>query len=121
VREPLRLPGSPPALGRREGQRQGMLALAPRLPTPHPSQELPPAHAHRLRTRRRAGAIVLVLAALGGCASLSPEHQRGLAEVRELADAIARAYDAPTIPVMVGASTPGLAGTDRRGLFPVGG
>ena len=60
-----------------------------------------------------------MLAALGGCASLSPEHERGLAEVRELADAIARAYDAPAIPVMVGASTPGLAGTYRRGLFTV--
>src|SRR4029450_8452072 len=96
-----------------------MLALAPGLPAPHAPQELPPAHAHRLRTRR-AGAGGLVLAALGACASLSPEHKRGRAEVRELADAIARAYDAPTIPVMVGASTPGLAGTYPRGLFTLG-
>src|SRR4029453_13733985 len=69
-----------------------MLALAPGLPAPHAPQELPPAHAHRLRTRR-AGAVVLVAPRLGA---------------------------APPTPGVVGAGGPrGLAGTYRRGLFTV--
>ena len=66
---------------------------------------------------RLACALVALLAA--GCVTLTPAQQRGADEVRAMADATARAYRVPRIPVVVGDNVDGVGGTYRRGLFTI--
>lgn len=65
----------------------------------------------------RRARLLLALAILAGCASAPPEHEQGVQQIRDFAEAIARAYGVPRIPVLVGPSTFG--GFYRGGFFTV--
>ena len=72
-----------------------------------------------MSARRRRAALLLGLALLAGCATAPPERERQLAEIRRFADDIARVYDVPAIPVLVGPSVSNEGGHYTRGLFTV--
>lgn len=69
--------------------------------------------------RRGCLALAGALALTAGCASVPPEHDRHVSEIRAFADAIADTYRVSRIPVLVGTSVSNEGGHYTRGLFTV--
>src|SRR5262249_59015157 len=64
-----------------------------------------------------AGAWLIAALAAAGCVTLTPAQEQATADVRAMADEIARVYGVSRISVLVGSNVEGVGGSYGRGLF----